>query len=960
MNRQAFQEELNSALSDILLSKLNAYVDQWFDDRRQVVRYISALERKQEGQVNIREGMSSILAALKKVLDVQTAKELFKTYQSGVDELTDKFPPKVEWLQNEERFVAQDGDSLVISIAKRAKSAVRSTPENWQQEVPLQNVLRYHLLEQDLISTWHNQLQRAQLQMVVEIEELLVAQTSVENNGTATKDWANLAEQLGNMLAEQRQAITQRIADDIDQLESEIMQAVEQTGTIERRSAYYREVRIRSRREQMEQQLQSQGTSWSEAHQLLYERTELMLEFLNLHHDILDRCSSFRDDLQSYFTDVITNPLNELHELLQEGRQERSATQIHRLKEQLMQQVDQQMIDRLKKEIDQQVFTQKVEHFFDDLLGRANQASQQSTMLHDMDLGKNPPTIDHRTIDWRLLVVRLIREQLVSKVQPLQQQYVGFLSELLEDIHDISNVIDVNLESAVAVEDDQQAEQGEDAEEVASEALQRLLNTVEELQNKSEEKHREIINIIHEGHTSFTQLLLALVHEGNLKELQLLNAKYKAKETTKGWQTVVRSRIARIQDQLALWSRFGWKKAKSVVETGGLFLGFVQKEMEETKRADIATYLSETDQKMKELPYIYRRLFNFDAAADQRFYVQTLDSASIFKKAYEQWQQSFPSTLAVVGEKGSGKSTFLNLTLETEASGNQIIPLTIHDTIWTEQQLVELLAGELDISGAKSVQEIVEEINGWSDRKVVCIECIQNCFVRNLNGYDAIEKLCYLISETKRQVFWIVSCSRYAWRFLDKTVQLSEYFSYLTTTDVLDADQIKKVILNRHRSSGYTLHFEAGNETLKSRSYRKLMDDEEKAQEYLQENYFNKLTELAEGNASVAMIFWIRSIREFDDTYCYIQPLEVTSVEMIEDLSPQVLFTLAAFVLHDTLTDENLSMILHITKEESRLIINRLQSRGLLVEREGAYTINHLMYRQIVRVLKERNIIHLV
>jgi hypothetical protein len=36
-----------------------------------------------------------------------------------------------------------------------------------------------------------------------------------------------------------------------------------------------------------------------------------------------------------------------------------------------------------------------------------------------------------------------------------------------------------------------------------------------------------------------------------------------------------------------------------------------------------------------------------------------------------------------------------------------------------------------------------------------------------------------------------------------------------------------------------------------------------------------------------------------------------------------------------------------------------LRSRGMLVEKNESYTINHLMYRQIVRVLKERNIIHL-
>ncbi|TYP92719.1 hypothetical protein LX73_2082 [Fodinibius salinus] len=958
MNRQTFQKELNSALGDTLLPKLDAYVEEWFGDRRQLTRYLSALERKGNDQAKIEEGVASILGALGKLLDDQATEQLLEVYQLAVGEVTEPLPSHVHWQQNDDRFISQDEDSLFVAIAKGVKGIARSNPENWQQKIPLQQLVAYHLYNVDFISSWHQQLQRVQLEIITEIEELLVTQTTEEKGNT--EDWTTVADTLKKKLDDHEQAIRQRMGDDIDKLKSQINQAVEKTGTLERRPAYYREARTLSRRKETEQKLQSQAEKWTESQQLLHGRTELMLELLNILHAIFDRCSRLRNDLKSYFSEVVTDPLNDLHGLLQQGKKETSVRQIHQLKEQLMQHVDEQIIGRLKKDIEQQVFTQKAEHFYDDLLMRGNQASQEQTMLHDMDLEKNPPEIDSRKIDWRLLVVRQIREQLVSKIQPLQQQYVSFLAELLEDIRDISNVIDVNLESAVAVEDDHQGEKGEDTKEVAREALERLLNTVEELQSRSEEKHREIIDVIQEGQESFTEFLLALVHEGDLNELQLLNAKYKAKETTSGWQTIIRSRMAQVQDHLALWSRFGWKKIKSTVHTLGIFLGFLQKEMEETKRADIATYLSETDQKMQELPYIYRRLFNFDAKADQRFYVQALDSASILKKAYGQWQQSFPSTLAVVGEKGSGKSTFLNLTLEAEISDNQLIQLTMHDTIWTEDQLVEVLGDGLGIKSAQSIQEVVEIINGWSNRKVICIECIQNCFIRNLNGYEVIEKLCYLISETKNQVFWVVSCSRYSWRFLDKTVQLSDYFSHLTTTDRLDADQIKRVILNRHRSSGYTLHFEVDDDTIKPRSYRKLMDDEEKAQEYLQENYFEKLTELAEGNASVAMIFWIRSIREFDDTYCYIQPLEVTSVEMIKDLDPQVLFTLAAFVLHDTISDEDLSMIMHLTKEESRLMINRLQSRGLLVEKDGAYGINHLMYRQIVRVLKERNIIHLV
>ncbi|MDZ7682208.1 MAG: hypothetical protein U5J63_10995 [Fodinibius sp.] len=57
-------------------------------------------------------------------------------------------------------------------------------------------------------------------------------------------------------------------------------------------------------------------------------------------------------------------------------------------------------------------------------------------------------------------------------------------------------------------------------------------------------------------------------------------------------------------------------------------------------------------------------------------------------------------------------------------------------------------------------------------------------------------------------------------------------------------------------------------------------------------------------------------------------------------------------MLHDTLVDEDLSKIMGISMQESRLLINRLHSRGLLVQKDATYTINHRMYRQIVWYLK--------
>lgn len=981
MNRQEFREKLSKNLTEVLQQRLQQYFDRRFESYGQIVRYISALDRKYEDKAIVRKGLPSILGAIAKELDKEQDEKLSVVYESAVGELLQSFPAQVEWIQNEERFVVQGDDSFSISIGKRVKKNVRSilqswhnvktktislfggSPdqrERWLQTIPMQNVLRYHMFNPDVVEQWSHHLERVQLDIIMDIEALLVSELENSSDEESEIYLVDFADSLGQKVSEKRQIIKEKISENIHALESEIVKIIDKVDTLEKSNGFYSNSRVKDRQDRASHRLQLNREAWKEVHYLFHVRTKLMHEFLILQSDINQRCSEFLDDLEGYFNEVLKQPLRELHEMLEKGNQKSSTGEIQLLKEQLTEHLNERMINPVKQALDQQVFSQKMEHLFEKLLVRANQVSQEGVILHDMNVDENPPQIDHRTIEWRLLVVRCVREQLVSEVQPVQQQFSEFLSKLLEEFHEILSIIDVSLESALAVEDDRKAEQGEDATEVATEALQRLMAAVDSLQKKLGEKHQQVASVIKEGDQLFGRRLQALVHEGDVKELQLLNAKYKAKETTKNWQSLFLSRIARVQDRLALWGRFGWQKLKALAYTSGTFLGLREKKMEETKRADIATYLSETDQKMRELPYIYRRLFNFDAVADQRFYVPVLESTGIFRKAYEQWQDSFPSTLAVVGEKGSGKSTFLNLTLQSELVESKPVQIEIRDTIWSEQHLVHLFCDKLDISGAESVQDIINAINNWNSRKVINIESIQNCFVRNLNGYEAIEKLCYLISETKRQVFWVVSCSRYAWRFLDKTVQLSEYFTHLTTTDVLNADEIKKVILNRHRSSGYTLHFEASSDMLKSRSYRRLMDQEEKAQEYLQENYFKKLTELAEGNASVAMIFWIRSIREFDDTYCYVRPLEFTSVEMIEDLGSQVLFNLAAFVLHDTLTDVQLSMVMDRTKEESRLMLNRLESRGLLVEKEGAYAINHLMYRQIVRVLKECNIIHLV
>ena len=238
------------------------------------------------------------------------------------------------------------------------------------------------------------------------------------------------------------------------------------------------------------------------------------------------------------------------------------------------------------------------------------------------------------------------------------------------------------------------------------------------------------------------------------------------------------------------------------------------------------------------------------------------------------------------------------------------------------------------------------------------LEDIQNCFIRNISGFDAMETLLFLISETNKSILWVSTCTRYGWLFLDKVLNCADYFTHLAETDNLTADQIKQLVLKRHMASGYQLQFLADETIKKSRSYKKMSTDEKETQELLKDKYFEKLSRLSEGNPSVALIFWIRSIKEFDDTHFHINPFDFTSVNRIDELETRELFSLAAFVIHDSLLPEDLSRILHQPLRDSKLMISRLTSKSILYKADHGYLLNHLIYRQVVRVLKEANYIH--
>ncbi|MCW9708898.1 hypothetical protein [Fodinibius salsisoli] len=925
MDRQSVIQALDTALQQKIVSCFDELIKKYDGYYEQFAQSLSVLP-EQDSEEDIEAELAHLFEDVSTFLKVQQLTTFTRCFMDGTREAVAEVPETVEW----------------------------------QTETPLRKEVQYILADSEMIADLLREFKQQQLPFLMRLEKELAPflQEGRDEQVQLAVDYASVAELLQKQRAFMEGPFREKLKEKIASMHTSVAAQLREDTKVWKKS---KAGQAEKQWSLMGQKLKRIEKQWHEPQELLAERGENILSFLKLKRELREHRIDFLKDMAALFQEQLYLPLQQFRQTLIEavfdirkGGGKRSYEYISALKQKLLKYISHHLEGPFRKMRDREQLSQKVEKFSEQLLFRITQTPEQMSFIFNLPREEQPSAEDLKQIEWRLLLLRIFRQQIINEIKPSKQEYDHFITNIIEAITELKEILDVNLEASLEhKEEDEEGDPGQ----VATEALERIIKRLGHLTLILQNEYDSIETVIKGAEEQFIESVEACFNAKSANELQLFITQYRVKETTSDWQNIAHTKARRSKDKLSLWYRFVRLRLHGYIKEVTHFFGYGDVAVEEAKRADIISYLSETDQKIQELPYIYRRLFDFNQAVDQRFYIPVVESTATFKKAYDQWQNS-PSALAVVGEKGSGKSTFLQLMRDELTAGEPLYEMEIAQTIWTEEELAALVCRELNIEEQNSVDGIIEILQQEKERRIIIFESIQNSFVRNINGYEAIEKLCYLISETKNDVFWIVSCSRYGWHFLDKVHKLGEYFSQTIQVDTLDAGDIEKMIMSRHRSSGYMLQFEDNPDSPKSRSAKKMTEKEE--QQNLRKEYFKKLTEFADGNASIAIIFWIRSIRTVDENCIYIKPLEITSVEIIADLSPEVLFVLAAFVIQDTISDKDLAMILNMSLSESRLMLKRLSTRGLLLEKEGHYMLNHLVYRQIVRVLKERNIIHLV
>lgn len=305
--------------------------------------------------------------------------------------------------------------------------------------------------------------------------------------------------------------------------------------------------------------------------------------------------------------------------------------------------------------------------------------------------------------------------------------------------------------------------------------------------------------------------------------------------------------------------------------------------------------------------------------------------------------------LVLIGECGIGKSILIKQWIEHWDKCTTIY-LKIPEKTTTADALFSLVMEALDL---KSIKEIAQFVTAQKDlpKTVIVIDEAQNLFLSDVGCFDGYKMLQSLISAKLDNIFWIVSFNHQSWIYLNDVFSRTYQFSSRINVHRWSQQEIRDLILARHRASGRRLSYD---ELLLASTAHS-----ETAARAADSRCFSLLWDQSAGIPAVALSIWANSARKSAGGRIEMGVPERPTNSVMQTLSDDHLFVYAALVIHETLNTQQAHAVTHLPEAIVRRALKLGLDQGFLIRKtHGRYTINSLWYLQLCQLLKRKNFLH--
>ena len=320
---------------------------------------------------------------------------------------------------------------------------------------------------------------------------------------------------------------------------------------------------------------------------------------------------------------------------------------------------------------------------------------------------------------------------------------------------------------------------------------------------------------------------------------------------------------------------------------------------------------------------------------------------------FRSWQSSKrDSSLALVGEKGIGKTTLL-AAARRRLGPAEVSFCTLRDRLLQPADVVRALGPAVGASAEPSLEGLAEWLNEGPERAVI-VDDAHLSFLRTVDGYRGFDALVQLVNGTGDRVFWILAFNDYAWAFLNAAHGGRAYFRRVQPMKRWTSHELRDLIGRRTKKAGYELAFDES-----------LMDDDRSDGREIRliegaDGFFRLLWEASQGNPRAATSLWLNSLVPQQGKRLRVQLFSSPRLAALDGASDDVLFALAAIAWHENLNEAELQATLNVDATFARFALRFLTEYEVVGSKFGAedrYTLRVAHYGNVVQTLKARNLL---
>ena len=316
-------------------------------------------------------------------------------------------------------------------------------------------------------------------------------------------------------------------------------------------------------------------------------------------------------------------------------------------------------------------------------------------------------------------------------------------------------------------------------------------------------------------------------------------------------------------------------------------------------------------------PTDYVRLFKLEPVREHRLFTAYETELREIIQCERAWLGGGGSSALLVGPRGSGRTSMLNL-CELELSAPRLLrPQPIE---WRREiGLVDAVAIELGARPRRqAVVRALQEV-----KTTVLLDDLEQWFSPDVRGLRELENFLDLVISTKESTFWLASVAKDALGLLEESVNVREPFSNLVALEPLRPEALANAVEGRHVLSGRRVQYPA---TFASGMLRRLRKTDDRLL------YFSVLARVSEGNLSRALPTWLKSVGFDDDGNVTPQIHKTFSLGLpyITRFPAAVLGILVQLLRFGPMSEEELTRTLCLGITETRRHLHFLVAAGLV------------------------------